>query len=91
VVASVDAKKDEAALISLAGELEVPFVTFPPEVLSEFETPNPSQRVREAVGTSSVSEAAALALAAGGPLVLEKKSGGVWTVAAALAAAEKQR
>jgi cobalt-precorrin 5A hydrolase len=91
VVASVDAKKDEAALLELAKSLGAPFETFSSGVLAGFETPNPSKRVMEAVGTSSVSEAAALAGSSGGTLIMEKESGGVWTLAVALIAAEKQK
>ncbi|TAL17704.1 cobalamin biosynthesis protein CbiG [bacterium] len=90
MVASVDAKKNEAALIELAKSLGAPFLTFSSETLAKFETPNPSRRVMEAVGTSSVSEAAALAGSSGGSLLIEKKSGGVWTLAVALIAAENK-
>ncbi|PLX43285.1 MAG: hypothetical protein C0609_08745 [Deltaproteobacteria bacterium] len=84
VVASVDAKRDEEAIIKLAEKLGVEYATFTAEELGGYKTPNPSPRVEEAVGTPSVCEAAALAAAAGGDLILEKRSGGVWTLAAAL-------
>ncbi len=84
-VASVDAKADEPALQALAGELGVPFRIFPAEVLNAVSVPNPSPRVSRAVGTASVAEAAALASAPGGRLVLAKEKGGTWTLAVALA------
>jgi cobalamin biosynthesis protein CbiG len=83
VVASVDAKKDEPALRALARSFGVPFRTFRADRLAGVPVPTPSARVQEAVGTASVSEAAAVA-AAGGPLILPKVKGSVWTLAVAL-------
>jgi len=84
MVASVDAKRNEAAIIKLAEKLDVEYATFTADELARYKTPNPSERVKEAVGTPSVCEAAALAAASGGELIMEKRSGGVWTAAAAL-------
>lgn len=84
VVASVDAKRSEAALVSLARDLGVPYETFPAERLAPVSVPTPSERVRRAVGTASVAEAAALAASEGGRLVLAKVKGPAWTLAAAL-------
>ena len=46
---------------------------FAAEELAAVEVPNPSERVREATGVASVSEAAAIVAARGGRLVLEKQ------------------
>ncbi len=62
----------------------IPVRTYTAEELSMIDTPNPSHAVKQAVGTPSVAEAAALA--AGGPgaeLVVEKQVGNQATVAIA--------
>lgn len=84
VAASVDAKAEEPALTRLADALGVPFATYPARTLAAFDTPSPSARVAEAVGTPSVSEAAALAASGGGHLILPKVARKTWTLAAAL-------
>ncbi len=83
-VASVDVKGDEPALHALAAVLGVPFRVFPSELLRMVDVPSPSARVARAVGTASVSEAAALVASGGGELLLPKQKGGVWTLAVAL-------
>ena len=86
-LASVDVKQGEPALRQLAETLEVPFETYPAKRLKAVETPTPSARVEQAVGTPSVSEAAALVAAGeGATLVLPKQSGTNWTLAVALSA-----
>ena len=66
-----------------------PLLTFPAAVLADVDVPNPSEAVLDAVGTSSVAEAAALRgaaeLAGGAPVELaaEKFKGDNVTVAAA--------
>lgn len=82
-VVSVDEKAREPALHALARSLGVAFQTYPAEVLAGVSAPTPSERVRRAVGTPSVSEAAAI-VAAGGPLLLSKVKGAAWTLAVAL-------
>jgi cobalt-precorrin 5A hydrolase len=84
LVASVDAKAEEPALLELASSLGVPFATFPAETLAAVPVPNPSERVAREVGTASVAEAAALAGAGGGRLILPKVKGSSWTLAVAL-------
>ena len=78
-LASVDAKRDEAGLLEAAERLGVPIRFHPAEVLSAVEPPNPSEVVRDAVGTPSVAEAAVLV--SGAELVLEKRKSGMATVA----------
>ncbi|WP_240432572.1 precorrin-3B C(17)-methyltransferase [Rubrobacter indicoceani] len=77
--ASVDVKRDEAGLLTAAGEFGVPVRFFPAAELSGFEAPNPSEVVRGAVGTPSVAEASVLA--SGAELVLEKRKSGMATCA----------
>ena len=64
-VATLDAKTAEPAIVALAERLEVDLVGLGAAALAAVEVPNPSEVVRRAVGTPSVSEAAALL--AGGP------------------------
>jgi cobalamin biosynthesis protein CbiG len=88
-VATVDAKKDEPAIQRFAAHLGVPFLTYPAERLKDVDVKNPSARVLEAVGTPSVSEAAALTAAQGGKLLLPKTAGESWTVAVAMKTLEE--
>ena len=83
-VATVDAKAGEPALHRLSEELGVPLQVFPAEALEAVEVPTPSERVRRAVGTPSVAEAAALAASPGGRLALPKVKGSTWTLALAV-------
>ncbi|WP_267877479.1 cobalamin biosynthesis protein [Massilia putida] len=63
-VASIALKRDEAALLALAGEYGWTLRFFEAQELAQVEVPHPSETVRRYTGTPSVSEAAAL-LAAG--------------------------
>lgn len=69
---SVKAKRDEAGLLEAVARLGKELVFFSPEELNTVRTPNPSAKAAEAVGASSVSEAAALLLAQTGELMVEK-------------------
>ena len=59
-LASADVKADEPGIVAAARALGVPLVTYPASALAAVPVPNPSEVVRAAVGTPSVSEAAAL-------------------------------
>jgi cobalt-precorrin 5A hydrolase/precorrin-3B C17-methyltransferase len=63
-LASIDIKADEPGLLELANRLNVPLQFYPRETLAKVDVPHPSAAVEQAVGTPSVSEAAAL-MAAG--------------------------
>jgi cobalt-precorrin 5A hydrolase/precorrin-3B C17-methyltransferase len=78
-LASIDVKRDEAGLLEAAEKLDVPIHFHPAEALSVVEAPNPSELVREAVGTSSVAEAAVIS--SGAELILEKRKSANVTVA----------
>lgn len=73
-VATIDRKLDEPAIAGLAEELAVSLVGFTSEELSSVDVPNPSRAVLEAVGTASVSEAAALLAAGPGAVLIRGKS-----------------
>jgi cobalt-precorrin 5A hydrolase len=83
-VVTVDQKAREPALVSLAASLDVPFWTYPATELAVVPVPTPSRRAAQAVGTPSVSEAAALLAAGGGPLLVPKIARKTWTLAVAL-------
>ena len=73
-VATVDLKADEEAIVGLARDLAVPLMTFPARTLAAQDVPNPSPVVAEAVGTPSVAEAAALAAAGPGAVLIAEKA-----------------
>ncbi|MDA8102415.1 MAG: precorrin-3B C(17)-methyltransferase [Nitrospiraceae bacterium] len=79
LIATLDRRAEHPAILALA----LPIRAFHPENLARVEVPNPSQVVADAVGTPSVSEAAALCAAEGGPLLLAKQTFETVTVAIA--------
>jgi cobalt-precorrin 5A hydrolase / cobalt-factor III methyltransferase / precorrin-3B C17-methyltransferase len=78
-LATIDVKRDEVGLLEVAERLGVPVRFHAAEALSAAEPPNPSEVVRDAVGTPSVAEAAVLV--SGADLVAEKRKSGMATVA----------
>jgi cobalt-precorrin 5A hydrolase/precorrin-3B C17-methyltransferase len=78
-LASIDVKRDEAGLLEAAKRLDVPIHFHLAEVLRAVQAPNPSELVRETVGTPSVAEAAVIC--SGAELVLEKRKSANATVA----------
>lgn len=62
-LATVEAKAGEPGLLAAADRLRLPLRTFTADVLAAVEVPNPTDGTRAAMGTPSVSEAAALAAA----------------------------
>ncbi|MEW9531002.1 precorrin-3B C(17)-methyltransferase [Microbispora sp. NPDC049125] len=80
-LATADVKAGEPGIVEAARALGVPLVTYPAGRLAEIEVPHPSEVVRDAVGTPSVAEAAALA--GGGDLVVPKRKSPMATVAVA--------
>lgn len=85
-VATIDRRAEHPAVAGAAAALGAEVVAFAPALLDEVAVPNGSSRVREAVGTASVAEAAAL-LAAGGRLLVPKRASRAVTVAVAEAPA----
>lgn len=75
-VSSIALKKDEPILKELADTyLCSPFKTYAAEELDKIPVPNPSSKVKQVTGSGSVSEAAAILSAEGGPLLVEKQKG----------------
>lgn len=72
-LATVEARAAEPGIVAAAGRLAVPLVGHRADVLAGIEVPSPSEAVRAATGTASVAEAAALASAPGGRLLLAKR------------------
>ena len=85
-VATLAGKADHPAVRWAARCLNVPVDEHPAEKLARYTVPNPSEAVGTAVGTASVAEAAALASANGGQLVVAKRKSATATVAIARAA-----
>ena len=85
VLATVDRRSGHAAARHLAKVVGAELVAFVPAELDAVPVPNGSGRVRAAVGTASVAEAAAL-LGSGGRLLVSKRRGRAVTVAVAEAA-----
>lgn len=71
MLATIDRRAEEQGLLTAAADLGAQIRTFSAAELDRVTVPNPAGRTREAVGTASVAEAAAL-LAGTGPLVFEK-------------------
>jgi cobalt-precorrin 5A hydrolase len=72
VLASIEAKSDEAAFLALAAAGGWPLRLYAAEALAAVPVPNPSATVLKHMGTPSVSEAAALLAAAAPALLVEK-------------------
>ncbi|GAW86148.1 cobalt-precorrin 5A hydrolase [Bathymodiolus platifrons methanotrophic gill symbiont] len=60
LLASIDKKQDEVALLQLAKKIALPMLFYPAEQLAKVPVPSPSAVVMKYVGTPSVSEAAAI-------------------------------
>ena len=73
-VSTIDVKLAEPALLDLAGEFGVPLTGFAPGELDAVVVPTPSEVVRDAVGTPSVSEASALLAAGPGASLVRRKT-----------------
>ena len=72
-IASIDLKKDEPAILALAGEYGIPFFTYPAEELKEIESVTASSPfVEQTTGVDNVCERAALTFCREGELVQGK-------------------
>lgn len=60
LLASIDKKQDEVALLQIAEKYALPMRFYPAEKLASVPVPSPSAVVMKYVGTPSVSEAAAI-------------------------------
>ncbi len=83
LIASIDVKKDEKAIIALADDMRVPFVTFSADELEAQKGDfHESDFVKSRVGTGNVSERSAIAASEGrGTIVLPKQAENGMTVA----------
>ncbi|MGN7178307.1 cobalamin biosynthesis protein CbiG [Paenibacillus sp. FSL R5-0490] len=82
-IASINLKKDEAALLELTAKYNWPFVTYTPEELNEIPMQNPSDTVFKYTGAYGVSEPAAMRYAKAKELLLAKKKSGNVTISIA--------
>lgn len=75
VIATIDAKRDETAILALAEQHGWPLRFFSAAALSAVAVPSPSETVLRRMGTPAVAEAAALLAAATDPtgLLLAKR------------------
>ena len=75
-VGTIELKKDEPLLQALLARWpQAKAAVYDAETLAAVDVPNPSEKAREATGSAGVAEAAALAGARGGPLLIEKQKG----------------
>ncbi|PAF19299.1 cobalamin biosynthesis protein CbiG, partial [Shouchella clausii] len=81
--ASINLKKDEAALLEVTAKNNWPFVTYTPEELNEIPMQNPSDTVFKYTGAYGVSEPAAMRYAKAKELLLAKKKSGNVTISIA--------
>ncbi|MEU0500550.1 cobalamin biosynthesis protein [Nocardia sp. NPDC005998] len=84
-LATIDRRAGERGLLGVASRLGASVRAYAAAELAEVDVPNPSARTGDALGTASVAEAAAL-LAAGGPLVIPRRTVDGIVIAAALVA-----
>ena len=75
-IGTIELKKDEPLLKALQARWpQAQALVYPTETLSAIEVPNPSEKALAATGSAGVAEAAAIASAHGGPLLIEKQKG----------------
>ena len=84
LLASVETRREEPALLALSREMARPLMIFTKEELGRITTPNPSAKVEERIGVPSVCEAAAMLAARTERLIISKKKSAKATLAAAL-------
>ncbi len=73
-ISTIELKKDEPLLDNIQNEISIPErLIYSADELSVIEVANPSQRVEQETGTSSVSESSAILSAQYGELIVEKQ------------------
>ena len=73
---TIELKKDEPLLQALQSQWPwVRTMIYPADELAAIDVPNPSEKALAATGSAGVAEAAALASAHGGPLLIKKQKG----------------
>ncbi|MFD3695853.1 Rv2231c family pyridoxal phosphate-dependent protein CobC [Streptomyces sp. NPDC058646] len=88
-LATVESKAGEAGITGAAKRFGVPLLSYPADELAAVAVPHPSETAREAAGTPSVAEAAALA--GGGELLVPKRRSMAATCAVATVCAHDLR
>lgn len=84
-IATIELKKDEPLMASLASEFGADGVKiYSADKLKDIEVPNPSEKVREVTGVWGVAESAAMAAASASVLILEKQKCEDFTFAVAM-------
>ncbi|WP_046179762.1 cobalt-precorrin 5A hydrolase [Domibacillus tundrae] len=83
-VASINLKKDEEGILSLAEKNNWPFTTFSPDELNKAPMSEKSETVFKFTGAYGVSEPAAYLASGGGRIVLPKKKSGNVTISIAV-------
>lgn len=83
VVATADIRREEPAILGLAGSLGSPLAAYGKEELAGVRPPNPSDTVLRRIGVPSVCEAAAMLAAKTGTLLVPKQKNRVATMAVA--------
>lgn len=82
-VSTIAAKRSEPVVQTLLAEgVDVRF--YEADDLKDIPVPHPSATVAKHMQTASVCEASAIRTAGGGPLIVEKRKGKLWTLAAAV-------
>ncbi|MGB5595155.1 MAG: precorrin-3B C(17)-methyltransferase [Crocosphaera sp.] len=59
-IATIDIKADEVGIVQYCQDKQLPLFTYSADILNTINVPNPSDVVKQEVGTSSVAEAAAI-------------------------------
>jgi precorrin-4 C11-methyltransferase len=70
-LATANLKKDEPAFIQLSSSFGIPLSSYSEDILSSYQVPNPSEKVKNVTGSYGVSEAAAMH-SSGNQLIVEK-------------------
>lgn len=91
VLATGEMRAEEPALNELSRKWRRPLLVFPKDELARVETPNPSGKVLEHMGVTSVCEASAMLAAEGGRLILPKQKGNGTTLAVAVRRTRKEK
>ncbi|MEA5532781.1 precorrin-3B C(17)-methyltransferase [Crocosphaera sp. XPORK-15E] len=60
VITTIDLKADEVGMVQYCQEKQLPLLTYSADVLNSVNVPNPSDIVKQEVGTASVAEASAI-------------------------------
>lgn len=74
-ISTIDIKSDEPLIAALKSNFSSELNIYTADDIKGIETPNPSAKVEQVTGSTSVSEASAIASSNGGKLIIEKQKG----------------